>query len=269
MALEDPPPRGGLSGKVAVIVGGASGIGRTVAKAVARQGANVVIADFDEPRMERTVAELQRLGTSAATLGLTTDVRTDASVRSLARDSVKAMGHIDIVINLAGALLRGKLDRITSKDWKWMLETNLLGAVRTANAFLPHMTERGIGHIVNAVAYGGIVPGDPMAIAYDSGYAALVVFTRGLAHHLQGTGVHVSLYCPGSRAPRIGQNTRTRGIERWLRAEEGLNESAPAPDVLCDGLIEGLGAPRFLILGDPADHDSVAAHLMKDDERAG
>ena len=76
-------PRGALSGQVAVVVGGASGIGRTVANALARQGARVVIADFDSERMERTVEEILELGIAEA-LALTTDVRSDASVRSMA-----------------------------------------------------------------------------------------------------------------------------------------------------------------------------------------
>jgi NADP-dependent 3-hydroxy acid dehydrogenase YdfG len=156
----DGPARGGLWRKVAVVTGGGSGVGRAVAKAMARQGASVVVADFDTPRMDRTVGEVLKLGTSESALALAVDVRSDSSVRALVRDSVKAMGRVDIVINAAGVLLQGKLDRITSKDWSWMLETNLLGAVRTSTGFLAHMTGRGSGHIINAVSYGGLRPSD-------------------------------------------------------------------------------------------------------------
>src|SRR4029077_5933198 len=109
----DAPARGGLSGKVAVVTGGGSGVGRAVAKAMARQGANIVIADFDTPRMDRTVAEIVKLGTNESAIALSTDVRSDASVRSLARDAVKTMGRVDILINAAGVLLQGRLDRIS------------------------------------------------------------------------------------------------------------------------------------------------------------
>src|SRR5437867_6059834 len=143
-------PRGALSGQVAVVVGGASGIGRTVANALARQGARVVIADFDSERMERTVEEILELGIAEA-LALPTDVRSDASVRSMAGDAIKAMGQVDVLINMAGVLLQGKLQKLKSSDWRWMLETNLLGPVRTINAILPHMLERRSGHIVNTV----------------------------------------------------------------------------------------------------------------------
>ncbi len=255
----DAPGRGGLGNKVAVVTGGGSGVGRAVAKAIARQGANVVVADFDEPRMERTVGEILKLGTSESAIALSTDVRSDSSVRSLARDSIKAMGRVDILVNAAGVLLQGKLERISSKDWTWMLETNLLGAVRTSNAFLPHMTERGSGHIINAVSYGGLIPADPMTVPYDTGHAALATFTQALARQTHERGVVVSLFCPGSRSPRIGQNTRTRGMGRWFSAGLGAEGGARVFDQLAVNLIDGLHHPRFLIAGDPTDVDVLRA----------
>jgi NAD(P)-dependent dehydrogenase (short-subunit alcohol dehydrogenase family) len=267
MVGAQPPARGALGGKVAVVTGGASGIGRTIAKGLARQGARVVIADFDSARLERTVNEILRLGTTDASLALSTDVRSDASVRSLARDSIKAMGQVDILINTAGVFLQGKLDRMTTADWTWMLETNLLGAVRTVRVFLPHMRERGSGHIINTVPFGGLVPSDPFTVPYDSGYAALTTFTRGLARELDGTAVHVSLYCLGSRGPRIGQNTRSRGMGRWLRHENALEERAPVTDQTADSLLEALHRPELLILADPT--DAFLARRAWEEPRAG
>ena len=233
------------------MIGGGSGVGKAIAKAVARQGANLVVADFDVPRMEQTVDAVLKLGTCESAIALSTDIRSDASVRSLARDSIKAMGRVDILVNAAGVLLQGKLDKISTHDWTWMLETNLLGPVRTVTNFLPHMTERGSGHIVNAVSFGGLLPGDPMTIPYDSGHAALAAFTEGLARQLKGTGVFVSLYCPGSKSQRIGQNTRSRGIGRWLGGADQADDGSRLLDPLVTGLIESMHHPRFLILGDP------------------
>ena len=73
---------------------------------------------------------------------------------------------------MAGVLLKGPLDKIKPGDWKWMLDTNLLGTVRAALAFLPHMTERGSGHIVNTVSADALTPSDPLTIAYDTGQVA-------------------------------------------------------------------------------------------------
>src|SRR5258706_8830258 len=181
-----PRSHGSFSQQVAVILGGGSGLGRAVARAFAHQGANIVVADFDGPRMDRTVEEVLRLGTSEAAIALSTDVRSDSSVRSLARDALKAMGRVDVVVNAAGVLLQGKLEKISGDDWAWMLETNLVGAVRTSNAFVPHMTARGSGHIVNVVSYGGLLQADPNSLPYDTRHAPLAGFSVGAAPELPG-----------------------------------------------------------------------------------
>lgn len=248
-----PISHGSYSQRVAVIVGGGSGLGRAAAKALAHQGASIVVADFDEPRMDRTVEEVLRLGTSEAAIALATDVRSDSSVRALARDAVKAMGRVDVVVNAAGVLLQGKLERISGEDWTWMLETNLVGAVRTSTAFLPHMTSRGSGHIVNVVSYGGLVPTDPMSVPYDTSHAALASFSRSLAGQLQGTGVSVSIFCPGAKGPRVGQNTRSRGIGRVFRGPDDGPDPSSQLERLASALIDGMRNGRFLILGDAAD----------------
>jgi NAD(P)-dependent dehydrogenase (short-subunit alcohol dehydrogenase family) len=248
-----PRSLGSFSQRVAVVVGGGSGIGRAIAKAFARQGANIVVADFDAPRMDRTVEEVLRLGTSEAAIALSTDVRSDASVRSLARDAVRTMGRVDVVVNAAGVLLQGKLDKISGDDWTWMLETNLVGAVRTSMAFVPHMTARGSGHIVNVVSYGGLLQSDPMSTPYDTGHAALAVFTQGLARQLHGTGVDVSIFCPGAKGPRIGQNTRSRGVGRLFSSPDKGQDNSVQLEQLASTLIEGLRHSRFLILGDPSE----------------
>ena len=226
-------PHGALTGKVAVVVGGASGLGRTVAHALARQGGRVVVADFDQERMERTVEELLRLGSSDAALALATDVRSDSSVKSLAADAIKAMGAVDILVNMAGVFLQGPLARIKPGDWKWMLETNLLGAARTTLAFLPHMVGRGSGHIVNATSSVEA----PTTIAYDGGAAAVAAFTRGLSAEVASKGVHVELYPIGPSGPRIGQNTRTRGMKRLLHPRDDLEEPWLQDGELVDRLI--------------------------------
>jgi NAD(P)-dependent dehydrogenase (short-subunit alcohol dehydrogenase family) len=230
---QDENPHGALSGKVAVVVGGASGLGRTVARALAKQGARVVIADFDTERMERTIEEILRLGSADAALALRTDVRSDSSVKSLAADAIKAMGGVDILVNLAGVFLQGPLAELKPSDWRWMLETNLLGTVRTTLAFLPHMTQRGSGHIVNAVS----TVESPTTVAYDSGGAAVAAFTRGLAAEVVSKGVRVELYAIGSQGPRIGQNTRTRGMKRLLHPVDDLEEPMGQDGPLVDQLI--------------------------------
>jgi len=244
---------GALSGKVGVVTGAGSGIGRAVALGFARQGADVVVADFDAPRMDRTVEDILRLRTAERSIALSTDLRNDASVRSLVHGAIKSMGKVDILVNAAGVLLQGKLDRISSHDWAWMLETNLLGAVRTTTGFLSHMTERGSGHIINIVSFGGVHPGDANTIPYDTGHAALAAFTEALSQQTKGTGVHVSLFCLSQKAPKIGQNTRSRGLGRWMGDGTPPETGKQAVEQQASALIDGVHRPRFLIAGDPAD----------------
>lgn len=234
--LDDPSPRGALTGKVAVVVGGASGIGRTASRAIARQGARVVVADFDTERMERTVDEILRTSGSDAALALSTDVRNDRSVGAMASDAIKAMGRVDALVNMAGVFLRGPLERTKASDWRWVFETNLLGTVRTCMAFAPHMVERGAGHIVNATSAAAT----PLTVAYDSCSAAVASFTGGLAAQLGPKGVHVSLLTIGADEPRIGQNTRTRGMGRLLsRTPDPAEVAAPDGQVI-DSLLDVL-----------------------------
>ena len=251
----EPRARGTFTEQVAVVVGGGSGLGRAVAKALARQGARVVVADFDTPRMDRTIEEVLRLGTTDAAIALSADVRSDASVRSLARDAIKAMGRVDVVVNAAGVLLQGKVEKISGDDWTWMLETNLVGAVRTSTAFLPQMLSRGSGRIVNVVSYGGLMPRDAASLPYDTGHAAIAAFTEGLARQLQGSGVVASIFCPGSKGPRVGQNTRSRGVGRMFRGADMDPDASGQLDQLAGALVEGLHHQRFLILGDVAEAD--------------
>src|SRR5256886_12723048 len=158
--------------------------------------------------------------------------------------------QVVILINMAGVLLEGPLDRIKPSDWKWMLKTNLLGPVRTTTALLPHMKDRRSGHVINTVSADGPAPHDPLTIASDAGHAALASFTRSLAAELDGTGVNVSLYCTGSKGPRIGENTRTRGVGRLLHPDKDLDEASKPSGQLIDSLIDAVHHPRFLVLAE-------------------
>jgi len=101
-----------------------------------------------------------------------------------------------------------------------------------------------------------------MTVPYDAGHAALATFTRALALQTKGSGVFVSLFCPGSHSPRIGQNTRSRGVGRFLSGGLGTEDGARVFDQLAGALIDGLHHPRFLILGElgePAEADALRA----------
>src|SRR6266849_65471 len=125
-----------LAGKVAVITGGASGIGRGTALAMARRGADVVLADVNDRRLAEARAEIEGLGRRA--LAVHCDVARDADVERLAREALDAMGHVDVLMNNAGVVLCGALEEIAVADWEWEFGINVFGVVRGVRAFLPH-----------------------------------------------------------------------------------------------------------------------------------
>jgi short-subunit dehydrogenase len=119
------------------------------------------------------------------------------------------------------------------------------------------MTERGSGHVVNVVSYGGLIQSDPMSLPYDTGQAALAVFTEGLAQQLVGTGVSASIFCPGAKGPRIGQNTRSRGVGRLFGGPDKGADTSLTLEQLASSLIDGMEHKRFLILGDPSEASAL------------
>src|SRR5438270_1877634 len=239
-----------LLGKGALVTGGANGIGRAFARALARQGADVLIADFDRPRLDDALAELTSLYARGRLLALHVDVRKEVSVRNLAADAIAALGQVDVLVNGAGVLLSGELERISSRDWSWMLRTNLLGTAHCVTALLPHFVARGSGHIVNVVAFGGLVPQGSHSIAYDAGEAAIAALSEGLALEVRPKGIGVTLLCTGRSGPRPGQNTRVRGLRTWLRREPLGPDGSQGLEQLESLLVDALRGERFLAIAE-------------------
>ncbi len=243
-----------LLGKVAVITGGGSGIGRACSLAIARQGADVVVADIDDRGLEETVKRLTHLG-AGRYLPLHADVGKDSDVRALASDAIAAMGRVDLLLNNAGVVLEGSLEAISTDDWEWVLNVNLLGAVRGARAFLPHMLERGSGYIVNTAGVGGLLSDDPASIAYDTSTLAVVGFSRSLIRHVGARGIGVSVLCPGELGPN-GRGASASGQGRRKRTSGRLKDATR----LADRLVQGLRGEEFLILGHPGQRDAILEH---------
>jgi len=255
-----------LNRKVVVVSGGASGIGRAFARVAARQGAEVVIADLDDERLEAAVQELVALGTGRRFHGLRCDLRKDAQVRSLATDAASAMGRVDVVVNAAGVFLGGALEKISLRDWEWMLEVNLLGTVRTVRAFLPALQARDAAYIVNAVSFGGLVPRGPLTIPYDSSQAAIAHFSEGLALHAAPHGVRVSLFCLSKTEDAVGSHTRFRGTESWFGGGEDIaDDSSEGLEAAARLLAEGMRAEEYLILEREEDRDLAARRFSDRD----
>ena len=206
-----------VAGKVAVITGGASGIGFGMATRFAQAGMRVVLADIEEPVLEQAVARLQQDG--AQVLGVPTDVANAESVEQLAARTLETFGGIHVLCNNAG--VGGGFTNIweaSLKDWQWALGVNLWGVVHGVHTFVPLMLERGEeGHVINTASVAGLTPGTRV---YSVTKHAVVALSEALHHNLQrvDSRLRVSVLCPGLINTRIMYAFRNRPAELYNAA---------------------------------------------------
>jgi len=183
-----------LSGKVAIITGGAGGIGKALAEEMAGRGCYLVLADVNTDLLEKTASELRAAG--AQLDAKTVDVRDAAQVLELVEGASRDLGRIDYLFNNAGVNLCAELRDTTLEDWNLLIDVNLRGVVHGVHAAYPIMCEQGFGHIINTASAAGLVPA-----AAEGAYAATKHAVVGLSLTLQieaaAFGVKVSVVCPG------------------------------------------------------------------------
>ena len=247
-----------VEGAVAVITGGASGIGRSTALELARGGADVVIGDVHDERAAAVVAEIEGLGQRG--LAVHCDVTQDADVDALATAAFDAFDHVDILMNNAGVPLLGPPDKIPMADWDWILQINLYGPIRGVRAFVPHMIERGSGYVVNTVSVAGLYAYSWESIPYITSKFGAFGFTEGLALYLRPQGIGVSAICPGLVATNLGENARFSGLDDptgWIAPMVDFRpiEADEVGPVVVDAIRE----ERFLVLPHPEFGDMLRA----------
>lgn len=194
-----------LQDAVALITGGATGIGRGIAEEMIDRGAIVVIADVEQSALDATAAEL-------GVVGIRTDVSDAASVQALADGVVERYGRVDVVVNNAGVGPVGRMADLTIDDWRWIIDVNLFGVVHGVTSFLPHLraNARG-GHIVNTASMSAFAP-LPNLGAYAASKSGVAALSEVLAAELaeDGSDVHVTLVTPGSVHTDISRSLRNR-----------------------------------------------------------
>jgi NAD(P)-dependent dehydrogenase (short-subunit alcohol dehydrogenase family) len=243
-----------LAGEVAVITGGASGIGRGTALAMARAGADIVLADVNDARLAEVAAEITALGRRV--LAVHCDVSRDADVEALAVEAEQTLGPVGVLMNNAGVVLRGALENIELADWQWCLGINVFGVIRGIHAFLPRMIERRHGYIVNTGSVAGLVALTGEGAPYIASKFAVVGLSEALALYARPFGIGVSLLCPGGVQTNLAETGRSIGMtpERELaetrvaQAVQGGEELQPA--AVGDLVVQAITADQFLILPD-------------------
>jgi len=185
-----------LGGKVAIVTGAGSGIGRALALRLARDGASVVVADIQ--KFDQAAAEIAK-ATGARTLGLQADTSNEKDVERMAAETVKAFGRIDILVNNAAVFSTIKLkpfEQIDVAEWRKVMDVNILGVALCCRACVPHMRKGGGGRIIN-LASGAPLKGVPLFLHYIASKGAVIAMTRGLARELGADGITVNALAPG------------------------------------------------------------------------
>ena len=184
------------NGRVAVITGGASGIGRGMARAFADAGMRLMIADLDDTMMAETVAELSAKGVEVESTRC--DVSKLEDVEALAETTIKRFGAVHVLCNNAGVGLPTPTHNIRLEDWRWIVDVDMWGPIYGVKTFLPIMEEQGEGHINTTASLAGLVGGGFMA-AYNVAKHGAVAMMTTLERDLRGrkSPVHASVLCPG------------------------------------------------------------------------
>ncbi len=207
-----------LDGRVAVVIGGTSGIGRAIAHGLAEAGADVVCSSRRMEQVEATAAEIEAIG--RRTLRVASDVSDKSSLATLLDACVSDFGKVDILVNSAGRTKRDATLDLAEDDWNAILETNLTGTLRACQVFGGHMVSRGYGRIINIASLSTFVSLFEVA-AYSASKAAVASLTKSLAIEWARQGVNVNAIAPG--VFRTALNTKL--LDETPRGQEFLTRT--------------------------------------------
>lgn len=257
-----------FANKTVIISGGAEGIGLAIARAVGKAGMNVVLGDINATQLDRARAELDALGVAVATrvMDVTRAEDWDATVAT----AKSAFGDIHALVNNAGVGGRPSPIEATvsMKDWRWVVDVNLMGVVEGTRHLVPEIKAAGGGWIVNVASMAGLL-GVPFAGAYTATKVAVVGLSEAWAVELAPSGIHVAALCPAFVQTRIHLSERNKPAGYLDADETPLTEDAIArmdpednpmsaviaagiePDLLGDRVVEALRAGERYILTHP------------------
>jgi len=263
-----------LRGKAAAITGAASGLGRAMALAFAREGMQIALADVDEKSLADAEQAVRALGVRA--FAMRVDVSKAAEVDGFAERTVGTLGAIHVVCNNAGVSPVGAAWENSLADWEWTLGVNLWGVIHGIRAFVPRLIAQNEGHVVNTASVAGLISPPGMAV-YNVTKHAVVTLSETLQHDLQlhGAKVGVSVLCPAYVPTGIADSERNRpaalanpvGSQTAAqRAAEAMVKKAVASGKIsaaqvADAVVDAIRRERFYILTHERIKPAIRARL--------
>ena len=251
-----------LDGKVVVITGAGSGIGRELARQAAAMGADLALSDWDEVGLMETAGMVQtRTGREVRTDKL--DVRDREAMAAYAASVRDEFGRVNVVVNNAGVALHGDFEEVGYDDFEWIMDVDFWGVVQGTKEFLPHLIASGDGHVVNISSLFGLVS-TPGQTAYNSAKFAVRGFTEALRQEMLIAGHPVQVTCvhPGGIKTAIARNARTTAshdqgqIARHFDTKLARTTAAKAAEVILTGVLAD--RPRVVIGADAKVLDLLA-----------
>jgi NAD(P)-dependent dehydrogenase (short-subunit alcohol dehydrogenase family) len=256
-----------FNNKVAVVTGGASGIGKALAARCLEEGMQVVLADVEEDALARTTEEFQASGANSV-LPVVTNVARKAEIESLAKKAVDEFGGVHLLFNNAGVGAGTNPEHTTYDDWEWVIGVNLWSVIYGVKTFLPIMrAQEGECHIVNTASIAGLVYGGASSAPYAVTKHGVVALTESLyiSQRALESNTSASVLCPGFTATNIGDSARNRpvGLPNATEVEstpeieasremfQGLIDNGMPPSELAEIVFDGIRANRLYIVTVP------------------
>jgi NAD(P)-dependent dehydrogenase (short-subunit alcohol dehydrogenase family) len=253
-----------IEGRVAVVTGAASGLGRAMAERFGAEGMRVVIADIEKESLAETSAALAATGIDATPV--VTDVSRYADIERLADVAFDTYGGAHLICNNAGVVKGARTWALTMEDWTWVLNVDLWSVIYATKVFIPRMLEQNQGgHVVNTASMAGLLP-VPNLGPYNVAKTGVVALSEGLQMDLtaEGSDIGVSVLCPGFIQTRITESARNRPGELAAtaaprtgpRTTTGVVSTMTAAEV-ADKVLDAVVSERFWILTHDAYRDVI------------
>jgi NAD(P)-dependent dehydrogenase (short-subunit alcohol dehydrogenase family) len=267
-----------LTGKVAVVTGAASGIGLALARRFGHDGMRVVMADVEQPALERESATLA--GEGVEVLARVTDTSLESDVEALAEATLERFGGVHVVCNNAGVGSRGlKVADLPRRDFEWVIGVNLRGVINGIRAFLPRLLAQDEGHIVNTASVSGLYH-HPRMGPYNATKAAVVALSETIRYELDddGSNVGISVLCPSWVRTNISSAVRNlperlhyeltpqqaeEMLEYKARRRQQLRDEAIDADEVAVQVRDAVLANRFYVITHPDSIENMRARFER------